>query len=283
MSLKLTQIDEWLWHKLLKQPYKLHYIDHGRGKDDNRPIAIFLHGLGSSSATWDLLIPELESKYRCISIDLVGFGQSPKPQWYDYTMEDHISAIIYTIRKLRLRREFTLVGHSLGSLLATRYARLQHKKVERLVLLSPPVYAPIHDFTSRAAIQRTKFYLRAYKFLRNHPKITPENIVKLTVVLPQLKFITFSRETWNPLTRSLEQCIENQTLIEDIGHVHAPVEVFYGRLDEVVVGHNVRHIAKIRDVTLHPLPVSHAVGKRYSQAVAKVLGDFLENNPAYEK
>lgn len=264
-----------VWHRYLRRPYRLHTYDHGgRG-----PVIIFLHGLGSSSANWDLLIPLLKKHYRCISMDLIGFGDSPKPQWYAYTMDEHLRDIRYTISKLRIRKSFTLIGHSLGSLLATRYARRYPNQIKRLILLSPPVYAPLGAIASRAARQRTSMYLKAYRFLRTNKRFTPDNIIKLTKIIPYFKFLSLDPSTWIPFIRSLEQCIENQTVVEDIKEVTAPIDIFFGTFDEVVVPYNVRQLASLRDVNLHPLTVSHEVSKRYAAAVAKLLLPGLPARP----
>lgn len=256
-----------LWHKYVRLPYVLHTYDHG----GQGPVIIFLHGLASSSANWDPLIPLLKNHYRCITIDLVGFGDSPKPQWYQYTMEDHIRSIHRTIANLRLGGDFTLIGHSLGSLLATRYARKYPRHINRLVLLSPPVYAPLGTIASRSARQRTSMYLKAYQYIRTNKRVTVDNFIRLSRIIPAMKFLVLNRATWLPMLRSLEHCIEQQTIIDDIVTVRAPIDIFYGIFDEVVVPYNVQGLAKIRDVTLHPLKVQHAVGKRYAEAVAKVL------------
>lgn len=258
-----------LWHKHLRRPYRLHVYDHGG--EPGQPVLVFLHGLASSSANWDPLIPLLKDSYRCISIDLVGFGDSPKPQWYKYTMEEHISDIRRTVRSLHLQEPFTLVGHSLGSLLATRYARVFQKDVSRLILLSPPVYGPLDGIRDRSARSRTSMYLRAYRFLRTNKKVTLQSFIRLSRVVPPMKFLVLSPLSWRPFIRSLEQCIENQTIIQDVVKVPAPVDIFYGIFDEVVVPYNVRQLASIRDVTLHPLKVNHAVTKRYALAVARTL------------
>jgi pimeloyl-ACP methyl ester carboxylesterase len=259
------------WHKYINRPYILHTHDHG----GNGPVIILLHGLASSSANWDPLIPLLKQNYRCITIDLIGFGDSPKPQWYSYTMEEHLRDIRRTIKSLNLRQDFILIGHSLGSLLATRYARKYAKNISRLILLSPPVYSPLGTIESRSARQRTSMYLKAYQYLRSNKRITVENFQRISRIIPAMKFLVVNRATWVPMLRSLEQCIEHQTIIDDIVIVRAPVDIFYGIFDEVVVPYNVMQLAKIRDVTLHPLKVQHAVGKRYAEAVAKVLNQDI--------
>ncbi|HEX8182405.1 MAG TPA: alpha/beta fold hydrolase [Candidatus Saccharimonadales bacterium] len=255
------------WHKLLGRPYRLHVIDHGGDK----PVIVLLHGLGSSSANWHELTPLLKASYRCITIDLLGFGSSPKPQWVSYSMEDHIRSIQATLNALHLHQPYILLGHSLGSLLATRYARHHANYIRRLILLSPPVYAPIDTIKNRSARQRTSIYLRAYRFLRTHHRATPENMARLGNLLPHVNPFAITRDTWTPFVRSLEQCIENQTLIADIKDVSVPIDIYYGIFDEVVVPYNVKQLAKIRDVELHPLRVNHVVGKRYAKSVATAL------------
>lgn len=263
---KLSFMDRW-WHKYLRRPYRLHVYDHG----GSGVVIVFLHGLASSSANWDYLIPLLRGQYRCISIDLIGFGKSPKPLWYDYTMSDHLRSVRLTIRRLHLRQPFILMGHSMGSLIATRYARDYSSQVGRLVLLSPPVYAPLQTILRRSARSRTSFYLHAYRVLRNYKRFTPENSLRLRRLLPQLRFMDLNQTTWTPLIRSLEHCIEQQSLMGDIKLVTAPIEIFYGIFDEVIVPYNVKQLAKVQDVTLYPLRLNHVVGKRYSAAVAKLL------------
>lgn len=268
MKKRLSDLGDRFWHKWLGIPYHLHTVDHG----GSGPEVVLLHGLGSSIANWDHLIPLIGDRYRCITVDLLGFGDSPKPTWSRYDMEDHMRSVAHTLRRLRLGGEpVTLIGHSMGSLIATRYTRLFGGRVARLVLLSPPVYAPLYTIKNRAARGRTSMYLKAYKFLRNHPRATPENITKLRRLLPQLKFLTLTPQTWTPFVRSLEHCIEQQTLIDDLRHTVVPTDVFYGTLDEVVVPYNVKQLAQVRAVNLYPLNVQHAVSKRYATAVASVL------------
>jgi 3-oxoadipate enol-lactonase len=52
----------------------LHYTDDGEGD-----VVLLIHGLGSSSADWELQLPVLTSRYRVIAVDLRGHGESSKP------------------------------------------------------------------------------------------------------------------------------------------------------------------------------------------------------------
>ena len=67
----------------------IHYLEKGRGK----PL-VFLHGMPTSSYVWRNIIPSLAHKARCIAPDLIGMGQSDKPD-IDYRIFDHIDYIDY--------------------------------------------------------------------------------------------------------------------------------------------------------------------------------------------
>ncbi|MCH9770606.1 MAG: alpha/beta fold hydrolase, partial [Gammaproteobacteria bacterium] len=65
----------------------LHYIESGKGE----PI-LFLHGMPTSSYLWRNIFPGLDDVARCIAPDLIGMGQSDKPD-IDYRVFDHIDYI----------------------------------------------------------------------------------------------------------------------------------------------------------------------------------------------
>ena len=260
-------IDQF-WHGTLQRPYRLHTASYG---DDGKPVIILLHGIAASGEDWRALIPLLTPHYHCITIDLLGFGQSPKPQWAGYDMEEHIRSIHRTIRLLHLPKQYTLVGHSLGSLLATRYVRSYPAGVERLLLLSPPVYPPPNTIAGKLALRRTDLLMRVYRTVREHPRMTPDNIRRLSRLGVMPRTIAIHPDTWIPFKRSLQRCIEQQTILQDIRDIRAPVDAVYGTLDAVVIGANVRSLARLRDVHVHTFTGNHALGHTYAKAVTKLL------------
>ena len=52
----------------------IHYVDVGRG-----PVLLFVHGGPAWSFTWRGLIAQLSDAFRCVALDLPGFGSSPAP------------------------------------------------------------------------------------------------------------------------------------------------------------------------------------------------------------
>lgn len=256
------------WHKTLRRPYRLHTASYG---SSDKPAVVLLHGIAASSEDWQKLIPLLTPHYHCITIDLLGFAQSPKPQWSRYTMDDHIRSVRHTVGRLDLQGPFVLAGHSLGALLATQYARRYPRDINRLLLLSPPVYPARASITKKSALHRTDLLLRVYKFLRTHPRATRENMRRLSRILPLPRSIITYPDTWLPFMRSLEQCVEQQTIRHDLSAINLPVDIFYGSLDSVVVGDNVRLLAGAENVRLYSFRGNHSIGRNYAKVVAAVL------------
>tara|TARA_R110000868_G_scaffold138503_1_gene352671 strand:+ start:1752 stop:2630 length:879 start_codon:yes stop_codon:yes gene_type:complete len=105
---------------------KIHYIEEGEGC----PI-LFLHGIPTSSYVWRHIMPHLADLGRCIAPDLVGFGQSDKPD-IDYSITDHINYIDGFIDALGLKK-ITLVMHGWGSVIGFDYAMRNEKNCKGLV------------------------------------------------------------------------------------------------------------------------------------------------------
>lgn len=121
---------------------KMAYVDEGEG-----PVVLFLHGNPTSSYLWRNIIPYVSDTHRAIAIDLIGMGDSGKPN-IDYTFSDHAAYLDGFIQELNLT-DITLVVHDWGSALGMRYARLNEDNVRGLVFMEavvPPVFpAPSYE------------------------------------------------------------------------------------------------------------------------------------------
>jgi pimeloyl-ACP methyl ester carboxylesterase len=241
-------------------------LDRGEG-----PVVILIHGINSSSKSWSHLVPLLEPLYRVIAIDLLGFGDSPAPPGATYTLEEHVASLRATIKSLNLRNAFTLVGHSLGSLIASRYAAVYGREICQLVLVSPPIYAEavyLSDPSDRAMV---KSYLRFYKFLRSDRERTTRRLAFLDRILPG-PGIVIDERYWRPFALSMEHCIEGQTTLTDIAQVPANVEVLYGERDRIVLEESMERLARLQQVSVHRVPKSeHSVLRPMALQIARVI------------
>ncbi|MFP7761346.1 alpha/beta fold hydrolase [Marisediminicola sp. LYQ134] len=243
-------------------------LDEGSG-----PVVILVHGIASSSVTFEKLIPMILDTHRVVAIDLLGFGESVAPESATFTIEEHVETLSDTIDSLRLRRPFVLVGHSMGSLIATRYTATHKRHVAKLVLVSPPVYVDpdaLGDPVERAAMG---LYLKAYEYLRTNKEFTIRNATFLARMSPIKNVLEVSERNWNAFVLSLQQAIESQTSVSDIASVSIPVEVVYGTLDPFLMPGGLRIIEQMRHVSVHKVEAGdHLVRKRLARVVATAIG-----------
>jgi pimeloyl-ACP methyl ester carboxylesterase/tetratricopeptide (TPR) repeat protein len=94
---------------------RMHYVEAGEGD----PI-LFIHGNPTSSYLWRNIMPLVAGKGRVIALDLIGFGESDKPD-LEYVLTDHTRYLNGFIEALGLQN-LTLVMHEWGSFLGFQYA-----------------------------------------------------------------------------------------------------------------------------------------------------------------
>jgi pimeloyl-ACP methyl ester carboxylesterase len=113
------------------------YMDvAAHGKANGRTV-VLMHGKNFCAATWDSSIKALsESGYRVIAPDQIGFCTSSKPDNYQYSFQQLATNTQQLLKALGIQKA-TLLGHSTGGMLATRYALLFPEQVEQLALVNP--------------------------------------------------------------------------------------------------------------------------------------------------
>lgn len=247
---------------------KLHVaVDEGAG----RPV-ILLHGIASSSATFDLVVPLLRDNHRVISIDLLGFGQSPAPATASYTLEEHVVAVARTIRSLKLSGRATLVGHSLGSLIAARYAAENPSALSHLILVSPPVYLP--GKTVLDPLER--FQMEAYRMLQNYMRtnrvFTEAAARAASLLVPMKGGLEVTQKNWRAISLSLENCIETQTAVTDLAQVRIPVDAIWGTRDPFMAPAGLRIIERMRGVASTKVDgADHVIRSKFAEEIARLV------------
>lgn len=100
---------------------RVHTIINGQRQHPNDPALIFLHGVGSSSATWATVMGLLRDRFTVAAFDLLGHGASETPDDPALFSRDAALADIDDL-VTELGRPFVLIGHSLGGYLALAHA-----------------------------------------------------------------------------------------------------------------------------------------------------------------
>lgn len=111
--------------------YDVAYIDEGSSSD----VLLFIHGLGSYLKAWDRNITVLKNSFRCIAVDLPGYGKSSK-QIHNGTVEFYREFLNEFIKILDLHN-ITLVGHSMGGQIALSYVINFPDIIKKLILAAP--------------------------------------------------------------------------------------------------------------------------------------------------
>ena len=128
--------------KILIASEEVAYIDEGSG--DN--TLIFIHGLSSNLEAWKKNVLELKEDYRCIALDLPGYGKSSRNNT-SYSLKDYADFLKCFIESKQLKN-VVLVGHSMGGQIAIHAVLSSPELFEKLILIAP---AGIETFSEQEA------------------------------------------------------------------------------------------------------------------------------------
>lgn len=258
---------DYYWHKKLKRPYSLSKrIDVGKGQ----PV-VFLHGIGASGENWRSM-PEMldRKKYKIVAFDLLGFGDSPRPDWLEYSVEDHAKAVLATLRRNRIKRPIILVGHSMGSLVAAYIAQKYPGKVKHLILYQMPIYGlppslNVKDYRSQA-------YLSVFKYLAEHPRMTLWYARVLGKAASKVAGFALDESSWQPFEMSLRNTIMQQQAYENLHTLRMPTDVIYGKYDALVLKKNMRHFFRpTKYLRFYEIKEMHRVSARASTLITQLI------------
>lgn len=233
-------LPEWI-HRSLRIPYILSVKRSGK----KGSTIIFLHGLAGQKEVWDELIHRLGRSHRCIAIDLLGHGQSPKPTGLRYDVTTHLRSIRWTLFWRGIRGAKTIVGHSMGTIIAVDWAYRHPGHIDSLVLASVPIY----NRAAEAGGERSRFeamidaaHLIFYRALRSMPRpLAIKSARMLEKRVPSLRGqVELDEHTWYPVASSLENTIENQNASEEISRLSPalPIIVIGGDRDRLAINGN---------------------------------------------
>lgn len=264
-----------MWPKWFNRPYQLaktHDIGSGTG-------IVMLHGIGSSGHIWDPLIKQLGKqsfKCRIVTYDLLGFGKSPKPTDIDYTVDDQAAAVIAQIKKLRRSKPVIIVGHSMGSLVAVRVAKLRPDLVRHLVLYEMPLYDGLPD--KRRYQTRIKLYFNFFNWVsRQKPDFTTARKRFKERIATHVVGSELTATTWEPFIKSLQNTIMQQSAAEDLPQLTMPADIIYGTRDMLVIRGKVHGTFGLDSdlVTMHTIRERHVISTKASRFITERIATAL--------
>lgn len=154
------------------QKLEMAFMDVPSQTNCKNKTAVLLHGGNFCGVTWSDTARQLSAEgYRVILPDDIGFCKSSKPQGYSYNVDQQASNINSLLTVLGIEKA-TVIGHSMGGMIAARYGLMYPNAVNQLILVDPlgledwvgkgVPYLPI-DQTYETQVGQTFASLKAYE------------------------------------------------------------------------------------------------------------------------
>ena len=127
---------------LTLEGHRIAYITAGEA---SKPPILLLHGIMSHKGVWARTTEKLQRNFYCVAIDHLGFGDSDKPKYGDYTIARQAERALKVADHFGFDT-FILAGHSMGGQIATYLAaRLAPGRVRKLISVDGVVTGKLSD------------------------------------------------------------------------------------------------------------------------------------------
>jgi pimeloyl-ACP methyl ester carboxylesterase len=256
----------------MKQPNFLNHEIAGTG-----PTVVLLHGYMASLEYWRGVAAILSQNYRVVTIDLLGFGNSPKPKCSRYDYEAHVGSLEATLVAAGVTGKFVLVGHSMGSLVSLRFARRNPERIEKLILTNMPIM--IGSEQARAEVYGTRLFYRIALKPGFHTALWP--VFKLSVIwrllrgnlgrdLRERRSYLFKSTGFSRL-RSLRNVIFDNSVDADLKAIGVATVLLSGMQDRKVYLQNLMAMALQPNITTRNVEGGHHLPLTRPELVAETI------------
>ena len=118
------------------------------------PVVVLSNSLGATRGMWDPQVPALAERYRVVSYDTRGHGESTAPAG-PYTLDDLVDDVVALLDEVGAPRAH-VAGLSLGGMTGMRLAAREPDRVDRLAVLCTSAQPDPQPFLDRAAAVRAE-------------------------------------------------------------------------------------------------------------------------------
>jgi pimeloyl-ACP methyl ester carboxylesterase len=119
-----------------REPLEMAYMDIAPEAPNGRSV-VLLHGKNFNGYYWESTAKSLlAAGYRVVIPDQIGFGKSSKPRRYQFSFQQLALNTRALLDHLGIRTA-SIIGHSMGGMLAVRFALMFPDRVEKLALIDP--------------------------------------------------------------------------------------------------------------------------------------------------
>lgn len=223
---------------------KMAYMDV-RPQNANGQTVVLLHGKNFNGAYWERTAQDLSVQgYRVVIPDQIGFGKSSKPEHIQYSFQllaGNTKAILDTLQINKIN----LLGHSMGGMLATRFA-LQYPEVVSKLILENPI--GLEDWKTKVGYQTVEEWYATelrqnYTQIRNYQLVNyydnkwkPEYDRWVNLLAGSTTAVDYPRLAWN--SALLYDMIFTQPVYYEFENIKAPTLLIIGQRDRTALAKN---------------------------------------------
>lgn len=244
---------------------------------EGEPVAVLLHGIGSASTGFASVAAHLPG-WSVLAWDMPGYGATPPldQEWPD--AGDYAQALMIVLENLNVS-QVHLLGHSLGALIAARFAVEHPDRVASLVLASPALG---HKTPPPALSQAVTDRLAAFD--TEGPETFAASRAPRLLANPTGTALATVRNQMARLDptghRAAARLLSGGDLLTDVAQLAVPVRVIVGAEDRITPPEAARrcHAAcpdALRGSMITCPGAGHALATEAPEALAMALSDAI--------
>ncbi len=253
---------------------------------------LFIHGLSSNLEAWNKNIAALKDKYKCIAIDLPGYGKSSKNK-LDHSITDYADVIHQFIQKKDLKQTI-LIGHSMGGQIAIRSVLDYPADFLKLILIAP---AGIETFSAGEAQIMKASYTPVMLREATEEQIRANFLINFHEFPEDAEFMVEDRiamkkasdfENYSQIVVNNIHAMLDEPVIEELSKIKIPVLMIFGSNDALIPNkyfHRDQDLEMLSNIAKEKLPqlevkiiedAGHFVNFEKAEIVNKEMSYFLK-------
>lgn len=225
-----------------KRQYEMAYMDVKPDQSNGKNVML-LHGKNFCGAYWEETANALRKRgFRVIIPDQIGFGKSSKPEDFQYSFHQLADNTKKLLDSLEIA-SITVLGHSMGGMLATRFVLMYPQMVDKFVLVNP---IGLEDYKLKVPYKDIEWWYdnelkKDYEAIKSYQqknyydgKWEDEYDEWVNILAGWTRNIAYERIAWNAaLTYDM---IFTQPVCYEFKYIQAPTLLIIGQRDRTALG-----------------------------------------------